>query len=235
MGDHDLWGGAGADLGQVLSEGHIPHPVQPVLDLPQAADPGGQLIGSGFVRIQVDDRVDDLGAPSPLLPGARGGAGAASDLDGLAGARHVGDPLGNRDERPCPGHDRAHRRGQHETRPCRTPRRSRGSTTPPNTSRRPGASTTGSGSAAPPTRSATAAIDKDADAGTALLTVIKLGVRGARSPPGPSLRPYLRPRVAAAQRLLARLCRPPEAGRSRRWESTAAVAAGSGRSAPNGT
>jgi hypothetical protein len=42
-------GGAGADLGQVLAEGHVPDPVQAVLDLPVPADPPGKLVGSGLV------------------------------------------------------------------------------------------------------------------------------------------------------------------------------------------
>src|SRR5918997_5433430 len=54
------------------------------------------------------------------------------------------------------------------TNPWRIPRRLRGSATPANTSRRSGANATGSGSCTPPTWSATAAIDKDAAAGTAL-------------------------------------------------------------------
>jgi hypothetical protein len=71
--------------------------VQPVLDLPLAADPGRQLIGSGVVRGRIGDRVDGLGAPSPLLPGARRDrAGAAGDLDGLAGVRKL-DPRSDRD------------------------------------------------------------------------------------------------------------------------------------------
>lgn len=65
--------------------------------LPLAADPGGQLIGSGVVRGQIGDRVDGPGAPSSLLPGARGDrVGSAGDLDGLAGVRKL-DPRSDRD------------------------------------------------------------------------------------------------------------------------------------------
>jgi hypothetical protein len=42
---HDLRAGPGAQLGGVLGEGHIPHPVQAVLDRPvpteQVGEPGG--------------------------------------------------------------------------------------------------------------------------------------------------------------------------------------------------
>ena len=67
--------GAGADLGQVLGEGHIADPVQGVLDLPVPADPGGELVGSGLVRGQVGDRVDGLGAPLAARPARTGGSG----------------------------------------------------------------------------------------------------------------------------------------------------------------
>src|SRR3954447_13096387 len=81
-GGHDLWSCTGADLGVVLGEGHVPHPVQAVLDLPVAAEPPGELGGSGLVRAQVGDRVDGLGVP-PAASGCR--AGAAAELDRLGG------------------------------------------------------------------------------------------------------------------------------------------------------
>ena len=54
------------------------------------------------------------------------------------------------------------------TSPWRTPRRLRGSATPASAERRSGATATGSGSSTPATWPARAAMDKDADAGTAL-------------------------------------------------------------------
>jgi hypothetical protein len=65
---HDQRTSAGADVGQVLGEGHVPHPVQPVLDLPMVADRCGEFIGSRLVRGEVGDRVDGLGAPTPFRP-----------------------------------------------------------------------------------------------------------------------------------------------------------------------
>src|SRR4051795_2899008 len=90
QGGHDLRAGSDADLGQVLGEGDVADPVQAVLDLPVPADPGGELVGAGLMRVQVGDRVDGLGAPAALLPGPGGdGPGAAGDLDGLAGVREL--------------------------------------------------------------------------------------------------------------------------------------------------
>src|SRR4029079_19694224 len=89
---HDLWGGTGADLGLVFGEGHIADPVQPVLDLPVPADPGGEFGGAGLVVRQVGGRVNGLGAPPALLPGPGvDRAGLANDLDGLDGVREL-DP-----------------------------------------------------------------------------------------------------------------------------------------------
>lgn len=60
-------------------------------------DPGGRFLGAGFVRAEVGDRVDGLGAPAALLAGAGGDRpGAADDLEGLAGVREL-DPGGDRD------------------------------------------------------------------------------------------------------------------------------------------
>ena len=42
---HDLRAGAGADLGSVFVVGDVADPVEPVLDLPVAADPRGEFGG----------------------------------------------------------------------------------------------------------------------------------------------------------------------------------------------
>jgi hypothetical protein len=52
----------GADLAGVLAEGHIPHPVRPVLDLPLAADQHRQAGRVGPGSVQAGDAVGDLGA-----------------------------------------------------------------------------------------------------------------------------------------------------------------------------
>ena len=64
QGGHDLWAGAGADLGEVFGEGDVADRVQGVLDLPVPADPDGELGGANLVRAQVGGRVDGLGAPT---------------------------------------------------------------------------------------------------------------------------------------------------------------------------
>jgi len=73
QGCHDLGSCTGADLGMVFGEGHIAHPVQAVLDLPWAAEPGGELGGPRLVGAQVSDRVDGLGVP-PAASGCWAGA-----------------------------------------------------------------------------------------------------------------------------------------------------------------
>src|SRR5262249_24587808 len=80
---HDVRPGAGARGGGVLGEGDVADPVQLVLDLPVAADPGGELAGPGLLGGQAGDHVAGLGTP----PAAAGPAGAAGDLDGLGGVR----------------------------------------------------------------------------------------------------------------------------------------------------
>jgi hypothetical protein len=103
QGGHDVGAAAGADLGGVLGEGHIPHPVQPGLDPPvpaqQISQPGGAGLGVG----QAGDRVDDRGPPPPAakvadLPG---------DLEDLAGVREAepadGDGLEGADLHPAVG------------------------------------------------------------------------------------------------------------------------------------
>jgi hypothetical protein len=71
--------------------------VRAVLDLPVPADPAGEFLGSSFVRNEVGDRVDGLGAPAPLPAGSGvDRASAADDLDRLAHAEL--DPCGDEDD-----------------------------------------------------------------------------------------------------------------------------------------
>jgi hypothetical protein len=94
---HDLGAVAGADLGEILGERYVTHPVQAVLDLPVPADPGGQLLGTGLVWSKVGDRVDGLGAPAALPAGVGAErSGLTGDLHGLAGVRER-DPGGDGD------------------------------------------------------------------------------------------------------------------------------------------
>jgi hypothetical protein len=62
---HDLWAGPGAQPGGVLGEGHIPDPVQAVLDRPVPTDEVGQPGGVGLGVGEAGDRVDDHGPPPP--------------------------------------------------------------------------------------------------------------------------------------------------------------------------
>ena len=52
---HDLWGSAGPQLPGVLGDGHVPDPVQAVLDRPVATDevgePGGAALAWGRLVI----------------------------------------------------------------------------------------------------------------------------------------------------------------------------------------
>ena len=81
---HDLRAAAGAGLVEILTEGDVPHPVELVLDVPVAADPGGRVSGLGLFGGQGADGVDDLAAPAALTVDRRADAGA---LDGLGGVR----------------------------------------------------------------------------------------------------------------------------------------------------
>ena len=117
--------------------------------------------------ITASNRVGVHPAQQPADRGLRRAPTVHTQRDGdLVG--QVSDPLGDRDERPRPGHDRTHRRGEHHHQPVPHAAAFAWINHPTSTLRRPGASTTGSGSSTPPTWSATAAIDKDADAGSAL-------------------------------------------------------------------
>src|SRR4051812_23886434 len=91
QGGHDLGSGAGADLGAVLVVGDVPHVVDLVLDVPVAADPGGELGGFGLVQVQAGDGIDGLGGePLRLIQAAP----ATADLQRLRGVREP-DPGGD--------------------------------------------------------------------------------------------------------------------------------------------
>lgn len=74
---------AGADLGAVLVVGHVPRPVQAVLDRPVAADPAGEFGWGGLVGGEAGDGIHRFGGPFLTVEPA----GLAGDLDGLAGVR----------------------------------------------------------------------------------------------------------------------------------------------------
>jgi hypothetical protein len=67
QGCHDLWSGAGADLGAVLIEGYAPHPVQLVLDAPVALNPLRKSCRGRGSGVGGGDEVDDLDGLLPLL------------------------------------------------------------------------------------------------------------------------------------------------------------------------
>ena len=80
QGGHDLWPAGGADLGAVLIEVQVAHPVEPVLDAPVAADDGGELGRAGLGHGQRGDGVAGFAGPLAF------DFAAAGDLDGLGGA-----------------------------------------------------------------------------------------------------------------------------------------------------
>jgi hypothetical protein len=82
---HDLRASPGAQLGCVLGEGHIPHPVQAVLDRPVAADEVGQPGRAGLSVGEAGDRIGDHRPPSPSAKLA----GLAGDPDDLGGVREA--------------------------------------------------------------------------------------------------------------------------------------------------
>ncbi len=59
-GGHDLWGGVRADLGAVFVKGHIPDPVQAVLDGPMPPAPLQQVLRRGPLRRRARDRKGDV-------------------------------------------------------------------------------------------------------------------------------------------------------------------------------
>ena len=89
QGGHDLGSAAGADLGGVFAVADVADVVQR-LDLPVAADPGGELGGGGLVGVQAGDGVDGDGPPLPAVQGPD----PAGEADGLGGVRE-GEPGGD--------------------------------------------------------------------------------------------------------------------------------------------
>src|SRR6266511_774957 len=79
---HDLRGGAGAELGGVLGEGHVADPMPAVLDRPVPADEVGQPGRASLGEAQAGDRVDDHGVP-PAGAKVTGLAGELQDLSGV--------------------------------------------------------------------------------------------------------------------------------------------------------
>ena len=87
QGGHDCGAPAGADLGQVFSEGDVADPVQR-LDLPVPAYRLGDQISPCLTPAQAGDGIDRLRAPA----GRADRSAASLDLDGKAGVRKP-DPL----------------------------------------------------------------------------------------------------------------------------------------------
>src|SRR5215207_7840787 len=73
----------GADLGAILGEGHIPDPVQAVLDRPVAPQEVGKPGWAGLGEGEAGDRVRLHGPPPPGVQGTA----LAGDLEDLRGVR----------------------------------------------------------------------------------------------------------------------------------------------------
>src|SRR5215211_3406306 len=86
QGRHDVWGGAGADLGAVLGEGGVADVVQR-LDRPVPPDEVGKSGGAGLGVGEAGDGVDRHGREPPGMVAQV--AGLAGDLEDLGG---VGEP-----------------------------------------------------------------------------------------------------------------------------------------------
>ena len=82
---HDLGAAAGSDLRMILCVGDIADPVQPILDVPVAAQPVGDVAGLGVGGRERGDGVDDFGVACAVL-GVGDGAGQLQHLDGLGEA-----------------------------------------------------------------------------------------------------------------------------------------------------
>ena len=95
---HDLWAVTGPELGVVLSEGHVPYPVEPVFYGPVPTDSVGQLGGGGVVVGQVSNRVH--GVPADPAAGKR--PARAGDLNRQR-CMGEGDPGGDLDQVHGPG------------------------------------------------------------------------------------------------------------------------------------
>jgi hypothetical protein len=89
QGGHGLGSAAGADLGGVFAVADVAEVVQG-LDLPVAADPGGELGGGCLVGVQAGDRVDGDGPPPPAVQRPD----LAGEAEGLGGVRE-GEPDGD--------------------------------------------------------------------------------------------------------------------------------------------
>jgi len=76
---HHLRARAAPDLGAVLVEGDVPHPVEPVLDGPMGADEREEARRRGLGRREARDPVDGLGARGARREDRRGAA-QAEDL-----------------------------------------------------------------------------------------------------------------------------------------------------------
>jgi hypothetical protein len=92
---HGLGSAAGADLGGVFAVADVAEVVH-CLDLPVAADPGGELGGGGLVGVQAGDGVNGDGPPPPAVqrPDL---AGQADGLGGVREAEPGGDGRGLED------------------------------------------------------------------------------------------------------------------------------------------
>ncbi len=92
QGGHHLGGGAGADLAAVLIEGHIAHPVEPVLDRPVGAVEGEQPGGIRGGGREAGDPVGHL--RTRVLPVEIGRVAFEAEDLGRIGEREVADELG---------------------------------------------------------------------------------------------------------------------------------------------
>ncbi len=89
QGGHGLGSAAGADLGGVFAVADVAEVVQG-LDLPVAADPGGELGGGCLAGVQAGDGVDGDGPPPPAVQRPD----LVGEADGLGGVRE-GEPDGD--------------------------------------------------------------------------------------------------------------------------------------------
>lgn len=126
QGGHGLGSAAGADLGGVFAVADIADVVQ-CLDLPVAADPGGELGGGGLVGVQAGDGVNRRVSGSRRTPRAARTCGGASATHSPTAVNDV-----------APASTAATAAINNDVRLCRTPRGFRGSGTHARYSARPG-------------------------------------------------------------------------------------------------